>query len=272
MSFDNIEIGNDEGRPIFLYAFTLGAATWRYTSSDADVNVNGYRWVAQPISDNGVKLTGDANSDAFEITAPSTIAPAQMFIGTPPSQAIMVAVYHYHEEDNEAVLGYVGEVMQVNQPEPGKAIITCDTISASMQRDGLRLAWQRNCPYAVYDQLTCKLDKVRFAIDATVFDIAGNTVSFTGMDELADGVLDGGLIEWEHPARGTEYRAIETQIGNTCRMFGLADGLYYGLAVKAYPGCPRTTDACLNKFNNLDNYGGVPDIPGKSPFDGDRVF
>ena len=38
MSFNQVEISDDEGRPIFLYSFTLGAAVWRYTSSDADVN------------------------------------------------------------------------------------------------------------------------------------------------------------------------------------------------------------------------------------------
>lgn len=272
MSFDAIEISDDEGRPIYLYAFALGAATWRYTSSDADVQYGGYKWRAEPITDNGVKLTGDANTDGLEITAPSSIAPAQMFIGTPPSQAIMVSIYHYHEDDNQAVLGYIGEIMQVNQPEPGKAVITCDTISASMQRDGLRLSWQRNCPYAVYDPLTCKADKTKHVINAVVYDIVDNLVSFTGMEGIADGHLNGGFIEWEHPSRGTEFRAIERQISNTCEMFGLADGLYYGLTVKAYPGCRRITDDCTNKFNNLDNYGGVPDLPGKSPFDGDPVF
>jgi hypothetical protein len=32
MSFGAIETSDDEGRPIFLYAFNLGAAIWRYTS------------------------------------------------------------------------------------------------------------------------------------------------------------------------------------------------------------------------------------------------
>lgn len=272
MTFNTVETSNDEGRPIYLYAFTLGAATWRYTSSDADVNLNGYRWRAEPISDNGVKLTGDAVTDNLEITASSSIAPAQMFIGTPPSQAIMVSIFHYHEGDTDAVLGYVGEVLQVNQPEPGTAILICDTISASMKRDGLRLGWQRNCPYALYDDLTCRASKAAHAINAVVYDVTDNVVAFTGMDSVADGTLDGGFIEWEHPSRGTEFRAIEKQIGSTCEMFGLADGLYYGLTVKVYPGCARTTADCTDKFDNLDNYGGVPDLPGKSPFDGDPVF
>lgn len=272
MSFNTIEISNDTGRPIFLYSFTLGSATWRYTSSDADVLLGGYKWIAVPISDDGVKLTGEAQTDALTITAPSTIAPVQMFIGTPPSQSIMVGIYHYHEGDTEAVLGYMGELIQVGQPQPGRATLTVDAIAASMQRDGLRLGWQRTCPYALYDSLTCKADKASKAITCKVFEITGNNVTMQGIDGLADDVLAGGFIEWTHPTRGTEYRGIESQKGNVVGMFGLADGLYYGLEVKAYPGCDRTVSTCTTKFNNLGNYGGIPDMPGKSPFDGDPVF
>ena len=271
MTFNTTETSTDDGRPIYLYAFSLGAATWRYTSSDADVTVNGFNWAALPISDDGVKLTGEATTDGLSITAPSTIAPVQMFIGTPPSGVFMVRIFHYHEGDTDAVLGYIGEILQVGQPEPGSAVISCDTISASMQRDGLRLGWQRTCPYALYD-MNCKADKTVHEMAARVFEVAGNKVTFQGMDALADGVLNGGFIEWTHPTRGIEYRGIEEQVGAVCTMFGLADGLYYGLAVKAYPGCARTVSDCTNKFNNLPNYGGVPDMPGKSPFDGDPVF
>lgn len=271
MTFATIENSNDAGRPIFLYAFALGAATWRYTSGDEDVTLNGYKWTAIPISDDGVKITGDATTDALTISAPSRIAPVQMFFGTPPSQSIRVSIYHYHEGDTEAVLGYLGEMLEVTQPQPGKAQITVDTISASMQRDGLRLSWQRNCTYALYDALTCKLDKTAQVIELTVFEIAGNQVQFIGLDSTPSGTLNGGYLEWEDGVRGTEFRAIEVQAANVCTMFGLADGLYYGLKVKAYPGCNRTAARCT-ELNNLPNYGGVPDMPGKSPFDGDPVF
>jgi len=272
MSFNTIESSNDQGRPIFLYAFILGSATWRYTSSDEDVDVNGYKWTALPISDDGVKLTGEAQTDVMQITAPARIAPVQMFISTPPSQPIMVNIFHYHEGDSEAVLGYMGEVIQVGQPEPGKATLTCDAIGASMQRDGLRLGWQRTCPYALYDALTCQADKTTHGIECTVFDVTGNNVTMQGIDDLADDVLAGGFMEWTHPVRGLEYRGIETQKGSVLGMFGLADDLYYGLKVTAYPGCDRRWGTCQTKFNNLPNYGGVPDMPGKSPFDGNPVF
>lgn len=272
MSYNDIELSDDEGRPIYLYAFTIGPATFRYTSSDADVQHGGYKWRAEPISDGGVKLTGEANVDTLEIECSSSLAPVTMFIGTPPSQPIIARIFRYHEADSEAILGYMGEVLQVNRPEPGRATITCDTINASMQRDGLRLSWQRTCPYALYEANTCRADKMAHVIPLTVFDVQGNIVVFAGLDGVADNALDGGFIEWVHPVRGTEFRGIESQVGNSVEMFGLGDGLYYGLTVNAYPGCRRTTADCTDKFNNLDNYGGIPDLPGKSPFDGDPVF
>lgn len=272
MSYDSIERSNEDGRPIYLYSFTLGSATWRYTSSDQQVVQGGYKWSPVAISDDGVKQTGEATTDGLNITAPSSIAPAQMFLGTPPSQAIMCRIFHMHEGDAESALCYIGEVTQVNLPQPGTAIITCDTIGASMQRDGLRLGWQRSCPYALYDEITCKADKALHALDLTIIEVVGNAVKFDGIGGAADGAFNGGYIEWEHPVQGIEFRGIEAQVGTTVTMFGLADGLYYGLKVKAYPGCARTVSDCEGKFNNLDNYGGVPDMPGKSPFDGDPVF
>jgi hypothetical protein len=44
------------------------------------------------------------------------------------------------------------------------------------------------------------------------------------------------------------------------------------MIVAAYPGCPRTIAVCDARFANHLRYGGVPHLPGKSPFDGDPVF
>ena len=50
------------------------------------------------------------------------------------------------------------------------------------------------------------------------------------------------------------------------------DGLRVGQDVVAYPGCARTIAICQSKFNNAPNFGGVPGLPGKSPFDGTPIF
>ena len=272
MSFTATEVSDDEGRPIAMYAFTLGAATWRYTSSDNDVVMAGYKWTASAISDEGLSLTGEAATDTMNITCPSSIAPVQLMIGTPPSQSMMLSIYHYHEGGDEMVLSYIGELLQVDFPQPGVARFAVDTLSVSLQRDGLRLGYQRSCPYALYDAGTCNADKTAHKIVGEITESTINTITVSTMFETPNGLFDGGFIEWDHPQRGREYRGIETQVAGLLTLFGLADGLYYGLQVTAYHGCDRRASTCSSKFNNLDNYGGVPDMPGKSPFDGDPVF
>ena len=86
------------------------------------------------------------------------------------------------------------------------------------------------------------------------------------------GYFSGGFIEWVDPDRGIERRAIESHLaGGVIKLFGSADGTSVGMSFTAYPGCARTTTAC-NSFNNIGNYGGIPNLDGKSPFDGNPVF
>lgn len=272
MSFNDVENSNHGGRPVYMYSFTLGDTVWRYSSGDEDITASGHTWTAIAISDDGINLTGEAATDALKIRCPSDIGPVQVFIGTPPSVTIMVNVWHLHEGDGEVVLCYAGELGDVDFPFPGESTLTCHTLGATMQRDGLRFGWQRSCPYAVYDEMSCRVDKRAFGLNGLIKTAVSGVVTADGFGDKPNGYLSGGFIEWDHPIRGREYRGIEEHVGDTITMFGLSDGLYPGLIVTAYPGCNRTSSTCANRFNNLLNYGGIPHMPGKSPFDGDPVF
>jgi hypothetical protein len=38
------------------------------------------------------------------------------------------------------------------------------------------------------------------------------------------------------------------------------------------PGCDLRRDTCAGRFNNLLNFGGFPDIPGRNPFGGTGII
>lgn len=275
MSFDAFESSVEQGRPVFGYRFTLGPTVWRYTSAAEDfTDSDGNVWTAVAISDDGVKQTGESTTDALSLKAPITIGPVQVHMTTPPATPIQVAIMRTHVSDDEKqmVVFYSGEVSQVNYPTPGQATLTCQTTSASMQRSGLRLPWQRACPYALYDPLTCKVDKTAYAVTLRILSVDGFTVTTDAAGGQADGYFNGGFLEWDHPVRGKEFRGIETHVGNVLAIFGMTDDMYAGLVVTAYPGCTRTLSTCGGKFNNQLNYGGIPNLPGRSPFDGNPVF
>lgn len=281
MSYEAIESSIEQGRPVSFYEFTYGGIVWRYTSADQPLVANGHTWQPAAITDDGVRQTGEISSDAMTITAPSWVGPGQLFMSGTPSRGVQVSVYQRQEgdPDGQVVAVYVGEVSQVNYPLPGSCRITAETLMASLEREGLRLAWQRACPYALYDPVTCKLDKTEWGRGFTVLAIDGQTatVEFAAEGPLgplgppADGYFNDGYVEWNHPMRGIELLAVESQVGSRIVFFSFAPELMPGATGIAYPGCNLSPAACQG-FGNYDNYGGHPDLPGKSPFDGDPVF
>jgi len=273
MPFDTLEESIEDGRPLRLYRFSLNDKTWRYTSADGDVTKAGQLWVATPIQDEGVAQTGEASTDAFQIIGNTSMIPAQLYMNYPPARPVQVAVFDAQEEDDEIRAVYAGEITQLNVPQPGRAVFTCETVAASMEREGLRLGWQRSCPYALYDVLTCKVPKSSYGVACTVIDIGDNVVAVAELAAVPSGTYAGGFVEWVDSVRGIERRTIESQSGGVLTMFGSAAGITEGLVITAYPGCDRTTGSTgCSRFSNLDNYGGAPGLMGKSPFDGSPVF
>lgn len=270
MALDAYESSVEQAQPIYLYAFSLNGRVWRYASCAFDVTTpDNNVWVATPISHSGVSQTGEATTDALTIEASTQIAPVQVYMINPPIRPIAIQIFQKDAVDDEVVAIYVGDISQVNFPEPGKATVTCETLSVSMRREGLRLGWQRTCPYALYDPVNCKANKAAFAVTATITSVNGFTITVDGA--VIDTIYAGGFFEWMHPVKGLEMLTIEAQNGNTLTVFGTTADLYPGLQISMYRGCRRTPADCAS-FNNFDNYGGIPAMPGKSPFDGNPVF
>lgn len=271
MTYEALENSPEAGRPLELYVFQLGNSTWRYTSADQDLVVDTNTFKAVPMKNSGIVISGEASAEALTIEAPSTIGPAQLFMTVPPSQSIWVQIWRKHEGDDEYLVSYQGEISQVNFPMPGKAKIVCETLSASFQREGLRLPWSRTCPYAVYDPDTCKLDKGTQAVQIQVLSVSGATVVCTEVETYDNGYFNGGMFEWDDIYRGHEIRLVETHENSVLTMFNTAEGMYVGLVGYLYRGCRQTVESC-KELNNFANYGGIPHLPGKSPFDGNPIF
>ena len=72
---------------------------------------------------------------------------------------------------------------------------------------------------------------------------------------------------------GTARRSITAQVGNTItinRPFG--PSVVAGDSFRAYQGCGHTQNACVNKYNNILNYGGQTHLPIQNPYDSNLVY
>lgn len=308
--YDFNERGDYSAQDVRLYRFSIGEnnpggsgtpaanppgsgesaanqAVWAYTNNDRNVTWGGTTYTALAISDGGLKQKGDANSDDFTITLPSSEPIVRLFRGTPPSQPIRAEMRMLQmgaSGNSDAPLAWIGYVSSVKYKDEIASSVLCNTQTASLNRKGLRLAWERQCPHALYDN-QCRVPKNAWGVLAVVSAQSNNWIAVilpapgsttdTAISQAGNPVaLDrflNGFIEWDTGAGYVERRAILTPYAGGFVLLGLTDGLFIGCNILLYPGCARTPADC-KKFNNIANYGGFGFLPGKSPFDGDPVF
>lgn len=271
MSFTSRERSLADGQPRRLYTFARQARFWRYTSADQNITLDTQTYPSVAISDDGIRQTGNAGNDVLTLTAPADLEIARLFRGVPPSSEVLLTVRDLHWGDDQAIAVWIGRVASVNTPSLERCQIRCQTLAATLAQPGLRLCWSRNCPYSLYDR-HCTVNPDTYRVPAVLTAVEGFTVTAGEFGAYPDGWFAGGFLAWDLGAEGIERRGISAHQGQSLTLLSPSDGLHLGQAITAYPGCTRVISVCERKFNNADNYGGVPGLPGKSPFDGSPVF
>lgn len=273
MSFTARELSLYNGMPLRLYLFERGAMhRWAYTSADREILWQGNRYAAKAITDDGIRMTGQASADTLKITGPADLAPAALYRAAPPGDEVFLTIrdYHYGEADvpASAQVAWIGSISAVRWPQRDRCEIVCDSLSASMQRTGLRLTYERSCPHTLYDT-ACGVNRDLYKTTATITALDGARITCA----LADGsIYAGGYVEWDTAGGARDRRGIEAATGGVLTLLGGTFGLRLGQAITLYQGCDQSSATCSGRFGNMDNYGGYRHMPGKSPFDGTPVF
>lgn len=279
MSFNDKEISNNDGVRIGLYHFRWGTLNWYYTSADrpieygVDAEDNPIVYEPIAISDGGVRQGGEIGYD-FQINMPVDNPVALLFRVTPPSGRVYVKVRRMQEGEADAPLYWIGTIGNVKPKNSAGVLVVCRASISLLKQTGLRLAWQTQCPHALYDR-QCQVNPDDFTFPFEIDSVVGNVVTLkTSGDDKAAGYFSGGIVKWLVAEDTYNHRLIEEHTAPLVfTIFGRGDGLEADMEVLLLPGCSRdiNENGCL-RFDNVDNYGGHKYRPGKSPFDGTPVF
>lgn len=271
MSYETLELSTHSAYPVALYEFALGTTTWRYASSEADVEVPGIgTFLATTILDEGVSQSGSPDEEDVQITLSRNLEVSKLFKDPFPSEPVYVIIRRFNRGGFDAPVFWVGSVKSSEDVELNQLKLGCLMMAASFKRPGLRLGWQRSCPYALYDN-NCKVDPEAYRVDVRPQTVSGVAIFSDTIADLQEGRFRGGYVQWPTEHGSVERRGIDDQVGNALFLLEGTQGIAPGMVISCYPGCPRTTDGCQS-FDNLPNYGGFPHMPGTSPFDGNPVF
>lgn len=271
MSFDTRERSNYDGGPTTLYEFSIGGQYWRYAAGESAVTVGGATYTPLAIQNEGFSSSGNPETDEMTVRLSAYAPVVSLFASTPPSDPLSLRIRTIHGGDTETPAVWSGQVKSGKQVSTVEYVFSCNSLLSSLNRNGLRLSWGRGCPHALYDR-GCRVNPSSYAVVFQVSAVTGNTVINNGLAFFPDGYFAGGFMVFTSTTGTTERRAIKSHYGANAVLLGPSDGISVGMWAAICPGCDRTSITCESKFNNLDNYGGFPHLPTKSPFDGDPIF
>lgn len=273
MTFDARESSLAGGRPIRLYQFSRGVLRWNYNSSDRPIvhQNQTFQPLVGGITDDGIRQGGSDNVRSLRVLAPGNLEVAQFYRGIPPSDSIDLVIFDRHFGETEFRVSWVGEIQSVTWPAVDRCQVVCSPESVSMGQQGLRLAWERPCPHALYER-GCLVNRDLFRVETVVQTMNGALVSGSAFASKPDGWFNAGYVEWSVGPGVWERRAIEGHLGTLLAIFGGTSGMSLGMTLRAYAGCNQTMEICHSRFGNKDNYGGIRHLPGRSPFDGNPIF
>lgn len=282
MSYDTFETSIAEARPIFLYRFAEGPEVWRFAARAEDWTVPGGAladepeeavWTASALSHGNVVQSGDPRRVDLALTFPLSDPFARRWLAPRGSTVTTLTIFRGHEQvPDELVAHWKGRIVSA-RVEGVRIAMQAESIFTAMRRQGVRARYQRLCRHVLYAG-GCRLDIAEFMMSAVATAHAGLQVTVSAAADRPDGWYRGGVLR-----HAGLPGFIVGHAGATLTLAGRMPALEAALDdpdasadIEIAPGCDLRRATCADRFDNLLNFGGFPDIPGRNPFGGGSII
>lgn len=116
---------------------------------------------------------------------------------------------------------------------------------------------------AVLGDSRCKVNIASFTHAATVTAVTDNAIFTAGALTQGAGYFVGGEVEWTSGNNdGLKMEVKEFADGQIVLALAMGQSIQVGDTFNAVAGCDKTRGTCINKFSNILNFRGEPDVPG----------
>ena len=257
MTRDAFAHSTDGSVPVFLYAFSQGATTVRFTTA-VDVgdtfDHGGNQFTGEAISHSQIRSSGRPEKEEIEFRFPIANTFAQAARLT-TGQSVSFTIWDLERDDPDAEARVIRKGSIGAGRTVGKHItLTGLVLSTNLALGGQSVVADTLCNWRLYQPDTCRLDIADFQVAGTVTAISGLTLTIAEAAAAPDGDYTNGILEY-----GGELRPIERQVGDQVTLLEALPALTAAFGVSGSepvliaPGCDKTEPRCLGRFNNLVN-------------------
>ena len=170
------------------------------------------------------------------------------------------------EDYEEVVEGFFGKTTLIDERYRTEAVSKADALNQSHG-----LSCMPGCRHAFGSQgyAECGVALGPITVSGTVTHvISGTSIRDSALAQAAD-YFGAGTIEFTSGAN-TGLKPLEIKSHAADGTLVVHEGFYYlpevGDAFSLIPGCRKSREACRDKWNNILNFGGLPDLPLNSTY------
>lgn len=223
------------------------------------------QYIPTTIQRSTIEAKNEINKQNVDISLQIDHTLAQKWLVENGETLITVTIFEVEEDGVE--VAWKGRMASI-KPSTADIAFTFESIFTSMRRPGVRQKFLRTCRFSLYRR-GCTLDKADFAVAGVPTAVSGLNITVGAAASYAVGYFNGGMLA----AADGSLRYITSHSGSSLKLFRRSIPLEVAFALGAttvtlYPGCDRTRRTCIDKFDNLPNYGGFDWIPVTNPFGG----
>ncbi len=259
MTTYNEEVGKIQAAALpELYKIRVGGDYIYATSFASTIMFNGQEYTKRPISRSALNYS--TKLKILECTVRISITDlTAKYISNQPIEPTEITIYKATNADlNQYVIFFKGNVVGVSVKNR-VLNAQCKSNTRVLEKKIPTIIHQSFCNHEVFDS-ECSLNDEDFKVIGTV-TVSDADLSASAFASYEDGYFTGGRAQYEN-----DMRLITNHVGSVITLQVPFDSrVTTGSLVEVFPGCDGSPETCKNKFNNLDNFLGMPYIPTSNP-------
>lgn len=281
----DIESSEQDSSPREIVDIVHGTTTHRITFATKDIAHGSTLYLATPGARGEIGQSASGNTKELHLTLPIDHALVRRYLqaGNPP-QVITVTLRRKYLGSSEIETLWVGRIrsMAIDDSCRHGVFVVSSTMSKHLLRVLPNVAVSRTCPHALYDTM-CGISRNDSNPDGNDYKLVTTVNSVNGRSVRLDmsnvPAADANRATWairgelKHVASG-EWALIMDQADLVPGSSTFTDltlrapipGMKIGDVIEVYAGCARDIATCVDKFDNRERFGGLPQLPDRNPY------
>lgn len=236
---------------------------WYFTSGDVSFTYDANVYIPIVIKRGTIEYNQQIEATKVTIEMNHINQPAIQYILSNPIDRIWCQILKTFRDQSpiEPIVMFVGMLKNVNLQDL-IAKIDCTGFEYFLKRNVPRYQYQSMCNYFLYSDDECDVDKDLYKTETTIESIDSTGLTITSADFA---LKDDDYFSWGYLIFENAKRMIIYHTGDTIKLRYPITDLAVDSAITVYAGCNRNVETCRDKFDNLDNFFGMPYIPVDNP-------